>query len=92
MIYNLKMRLLIVITLIFFVILQNVNGADRCICNCCRGDRCTPVKQVPFPVNSCDIDGKCNYPCVQRYPQVCFPLPGPGVVDSICQNLTLHHL
>jgi hypothetical protein len=80
------MRLLIVIMSIFLVIFHYVYGSGCCTCICCRGMNCSPVKQSPFDTDSCDIDNKCNYPCCQRYPEVCFPLPGPGVVDSICQN------
>ncbi len=80
---------LIVAIFIVFVMFQNVNGSRRCTCICCRGMDCSPVKQPPFLVDSCDIDNKCNSFCCQRYTQVCFPLPGPGVVDSICENLTI---
>ena len=83
------MRLLFVTTLIFFVLFHNVNGSGCCTCKCCRGTDCQPVKQTPINVESCDIDGKCNLPCCQTYPSVCFPLPGPGVVDSDCRNYTV---
>jgi hypothetical protein len=84
------MRLIVVILLIIFVTSQHVTGYARCTCNCCRGEGCVPVKQTSFAIDSCDSDSKCNLPCCQRYPEVCFPLPGPGVVDSVCQNVINH--
>lgn len=83
------MRLLIIIALIFVVILQTVNGSGRCTCTCCRGVDCAPQKQTPFTIESCDIDNKCNADCCRRYPDVCFPLPGPGFIDSTCENFTI---
>ncbi len=71
--------------------LENINGFGCCTCNWYHGSNCLPVKQHPFIVKNCDIDGKYNYPCYQRYPTVCFPLPGLGVINSICQNLTIHN-
>lgn len=86
---GIEMHRLIVMVLIIFLALHEIRGVDQCICICCRGDSCAPVVQPAFTVPSCDSDNKCNGPCCQRYPDVCFPLPGPGVVDSTCQNSTV---
>ena len=83
------MRLLIVIGLVFFMMFHHIYSSGCCTCICCREINCSPVKQRPFDTDSCNTDNKCNYSCCQRYPDICFPLPGPGVVDSICQNSTV---
>jgi len=68
------------------MLFQNVNGSGCCTCTCCRGVDCTPKKQTPFNVESCDTDNKCNDDCCRRYTDVCFPLPGPGSIDSTCES------
>lgn len=86
------MRFIVIFMVICLLVLDNVNSISRCTCICCRGPDCSPVKQRPFNVESCDVDGKCDAFCCQHYPKVCFPLPGPGFIDSTCQNLTMHNL
>ena len=86
------MHRMISITLLIFLTIHRTCGMGHCTCICCRGTSCTPIAQPAFDVPSCDVDNKCNAPCCQRYPEVCFPLPGPGVVDSVCQNVTMYNL
>ncbi|CAF0823128.1 unnamed protein product [Adineta ricciae] len=84
------MRLFIVLMLLYFILMfQNTNGNGCCTCTCCRGQGCVPKQKPSFNVDGCDSVGKCNTECCQRYTQNCFPLPGPGYIDSVCNSSTV---
>ncbi|UJR19852.1 hypothetical protein I4U23_022985 [Adineta vaga] len=84
------MRVFMTLIMVSFILMfENVNGSGCCTCTCCRGQGCIPVEKPSFNVDNCESDGTCNTGCCRRYTQNCFPLPGPGYINSVCKNSTV---
>jgi hypothetical protein len=68
----------------FMSVYVTTTYSDQCLCACCGGAGCTPVKKPAIPMALC-INNSCMPKCIEAYPNDCTGLP-VFTATSVCMS------